>query len=173
MLNQILVRLQGGVLWLICCILPSTPTPERAKHSFLLCLILLSCLVMNKICLNQPRLLTAAFIFYTHMLSLKFCMPAVLLKWAWMGEFVLSLVRRPPANMETGCVLAGRELNDCCACFIESLLRCWRQGKARGFKCKYLLKWHLVKAFKLSSVHCNVKMSFFLCVFLICHPLGW
>ena len=26
---------------------------ERAKHSFLLCPILLSCLVMNKICLNQ------------------------------------------------------------------------------------------------------------------------
>ena len=26
---------------------------ERAKHSFLLCPILLSCLVMNKVCLNQ------------------------------------------------------------------------------------------------------------------------
>ena len=26
---------------------------DRAKHSFLLCLILLSCLVMNKTCLNQ------------------------------------------------------------------------------------------------------------------------
>ena len=40
---------------------------ERAKHSFLPCPILLSCLVMNKICLNQLErlnsLITSALIF--------------------------------------------------------------------------------------------------------------
>ena len=38
---------------LVLLLLASATNMERAKHSFLLCPILLSCLVMNKICLNQ------------------------------------------------------------------------------------------------------------------------
>ena len=36
---------------------------ERAKHSFLLCPILLSCLVMNKTCLNQNNMTVSIHVY--------------------------------------------------------------------------------------------------------------
>ena len=42
---------------------------ERAKHRFLLCPIPLSCLVINKICLNQVRKISHLFMLYNVFLA--------------------------------------------------------------------------------------------------------
>ena len=44
---------------------------KRAKHSFLLCPMLLSCLVMNKICLNQSMLFWNADVLWPSSVSMS------------------------------------------------------------------------------------------------------
>ena len=59
---------------------------KRAKHSFLLCSIPLSCLVMNKICLNQTKCL------WTNQTSLRFAIDKYRSNYSTSFTFAITFI---------------------------------------------------------------------------------